>query len=105
MTVYVDNARIPATVGRIRARWSHLTADDREELHRFAESIGLKRAWFQECKSCKRFGKPCVHWHYDVTESKRATALASGAQPMDLRQWAELTRARRERLAAEAGEH
>jgi hypothetical protein len=32
MTVYVDNARIPARIGRVSARWSHATpliADDR----------------------------------------------------------------------------
>lgn len=106
MTVYVDNSRISATVGRIKARWSHLTADDKEELHRFAESIGLNRAWFQTCKSqmCpgKSKGDPnlCVHWHYDVTDSKRAAALAAGAEPMDIRQWGELCKARRDVLGA-----
>ena len=50
MTVYVDDYRVPATVGRIRARWSHLfvpAGTDLEELHQFAESIGLRRSWFQ----------------------------------------------------------
>ena len=47
MAVYVDDARIPARVGRIRARWSHLFADSQDELHAFAQTIGLKRAWFQ----------------------------------------------------------
>lgn len=102
MTVYVDDARIQATVGRYRDRWSHLTADTVEELHAFADRIGLRRTWFQTCKStlCGG-GRPanrdtCPHWHYDVTESKRAQALASGAEEMDMRRWSELITARRE---------
>lgn len=39
MTVYVDDMRRPATVGRISARWSHLTADTREELLRTEPSL------------------------------------------------------------------
>jgi len=95
MSVYVDNARIPARAGNITGRWSHLTADTQEELHAFAERIGLRRAWFQDrCKSplCRQ---PCVHWHYDVTEGRRQAALAAGAVDMDIRKWAELVRARR----------
>jgi hypothetical protein len=82
VAVYVDNARIPARVGRFNARWSHLFADSQEELHAFAESIGLKRAWFQPGRS---FGSsPSRHWHYDVTDSKRAAAIAAGAKSVNL---------------------
>ena len=96
MPVYVDNARIPARVGRTSGRWSHLTADTTDELNAFAAQIGLHPEWFQTCKrKCGPEGQPCVHWHYDVTDSKRAEAIAAGARPMDLRQWAEITRARR----------
>jgi hypothetical protein len=101
VTVYVDNARIPATVrdsGRsYRSRWSHLTADTEEELHAFAARLGLRRAWFQErCKTrCAPEGQPCPHWHYDVTEAKRAQAIRDGAQPIDLLQLGEIIRARR----------
>ena len=48
MTVYVDDAAIAATVGRITSRWSHLIADDQAELHSFAARLGLRRAWFQD---------------------------------------------------------
>lgn len=49
----------------------HLTCDGNlEELHRFAESIGLRRAWFQ------RSSIP----HYDLTPNKRALAVRSGAE-------------------------
>jgi uncharacterized protein DUF4031 len=97
MTVYVDNARIPANVGGFNSRWSHLTADDEEELHLFAESIGLKRAWFQTCKANRRRCPPetCPHWHYDVTESKRTQAVRAGAVEMDIRKWSEIIRHRR----------
>jgi hypothetical protein len=98
MTVYVDNARIPARVGSIRGRWSHLTADTKAELHEFAEALGLQRSWFQTCKRSAgcRPAERCVHWHYDVTDSKRDEALAAGAQSIDIRQWSDIFRARRD---------
>lgn len=76
MTVYVDNARIPARVGHLSARWSHLITDGPlTELHVFAQGIGLRRAWFQPGRNASR---P----HYDVTDAKRAAALAAGAVPV-----------------------
>lgn len=71
MTVYIDDARIPATVGRWTARWSHLTADTKDELHEFADRLGLRRAWFQD--------KPNGAWHYDVSDEVRARAILLGA--------------------------
>ncbi len=97
MTVYVDDFRVPATVGGWTARWSHLTADTQDELHEFAASIGLRSTWFQEkCRTrCAPEGQPCPHWHYDVTDSKRDLALAMGAKSITLRQMGEIIRARR----------
>ena len=77
VTVYVDSAFIVARVGRVSGRWCHLTADDREELHTFAEQIGLRRSWFQ--------AKPNGRWHYDVTEPRRAAAVRLGAQEVTTR--------------------
>lgn len=71
MTVYVDDMRLPARVGRIEARWSHLMADTDDELHAFAASIGLRRSWAQYPGTWKS--------HYDVTDSKRAQAIRAGA--------------------------
>ena len=52
----------------------HLTADTLNELHLFAESIGIKRGWFHNPR-----GKN--HPHYDlVTENKRNKALSNGAK-------------------------
>ena len=46
MTVYVDNARRPGPWYATTAYWSHLTADTKDELHIFAERLGLRRDWF-----------------------------------------------------------
>jgi hypothetical protein len=50
----------------------HLITDgERDELHDFAQSIGLKRCWFQ----------PKSHPHYDLTtERKKNTAIRAGAK-------------------------
>lgn len=66
MTVYVDNAVIPWR----GVLWAHLLATDLDELHALAAAIGLRRAWFQDGG----------RWpHYDVTSSKRESAIAAGA--------------------------
>lgn len=48
----------------------HLVSDESlDELHAFAEQLGLKRQWFQD----KRIP------HYDLTPSKRRLAIQNGA--------------------------
>lgn len=98
MTVYVDNFRAPATVGRIRGRWSHLTADTPDELQAFARQIGLRPGWFQpRCQylSCPAIDGCCAHFHYDVTDDKRSRAVIAGAKAIDLREMGAITSARR----------
>jgi len=103
VTVYVDDARIWATVGSVRARWSHLLADDEAELHAFAASLGLRREWFQDPR-VPRPGKPLARpgsllaetWHYDVTEAKRLLALERGAASI---RWRDAVEVARRRLA------
>jgi hypothetical protein len=97
VSVYVDDADIAATVGRHTSRWSHLTADTKDELHEFAAKLGLKRSYFQvhDASPLCRGGEQCPHWHYDVTAPKRARALQLGAQPIDRRALAALLAARR----------
>jgi hypothetical protein len=51
----------------------HLVADTMEELHEFADQIGLKRCWYHN----KR-GKN--HPHYDIWGSKLKEALNKGAK-------------------------
>lgn len=98
MAVYVDNFRAPATVGRIRGRWSHLTADTPAELHEFAARLGQRRESFQaRCKygKCPTVEGACAHWHYDVVDRKRLEAIALGALPIDIREMGALISARR----------
>jgi Protein of unknown function (DUF4031) len=86
--IYVDDFRKPARVGRSRlARWSHLLADDREELHVFAELLGLKREWFQD---------HAYRWHYDVTDTVRNRAIKLGATPITYRDAGRLITRRRD---------
>ena len=63
---------------------AHLTADTLEELHAFADRLGLRRAWFQ----------PRSSPHYDLSPAKRAKALAFGAVFVSAREQA------RRRIAA-----
>lgn len=66
MGVYVDDMFV-----RFKGMlMCHLMADTLEELHDMAESIGLKRDWFQDTKSGP---------HYDVASSKRKSAIRNGA--------------------------
>src|SRR6476646_10485315 len=85
MAVYVDDSNIQATIPDGRARhtsqWSHLFADTQEELHEFAERLGLRRSYFQPGKP-RGDGSPSPHWHYDVTAGKRQQAIRLGAQPV-----------------------
>lgn len=101
MTVYVDDSRIPARVGAINGRWSHLFADTQEELHAFAQGIGLRRDWFQPGRPSLS-GKPSDLWHYDVVESKRQQAIEAGATAVTWREAADIIRQRRARDAAAA---
>lgn len=84
MTVYVDDAYVPAAVanhGRVhRSRWCHLMADTVDELLAFGKTIGLQPAWLQV--------KPSGV-HFDVTEAKRRQAIAAGAVEISVRtkQW------------------
>jgi hypothetical protein len=90
MTVYVDDARMnaPHLIGGL-AKWSHMTADTRDELHEFAARLGMARHWFQD--------HPRL-WHYDVVEKTRQRAIEMGAQSVSVRELVRLT-ARREGLA------
>ena len=77
MSVYVDS-----TANCIRNKnWPykeacHLVADTRRELHVFAQSIGLKRSWFQSNTMP----------HYDLTKNKRRLAIRKGATEIDQQQ-------------------
>lgn len=93
MSVYVDSLEDRGWVMRGRPiRSSHLFTDsvDLEELHRFAESIGMRRAWFQTARAAP---------HYDLTPSRRAEAVRLGAIEVGRREAVAIWRARREAAA------
>ncbi len=77
MAICVDSLQtIPsqkASVARYGNKWCHLFTDENsqeEDLHLFAEKLGLKRAYFQDHRLLP---------HYDLTPTKRALALKYGA--------------------------
>lgn len=84
--IYVDGiveypeSAITEKARRYGARWCHMWSDseDPEELHRFAESLGLHRNYFQNL-----FGFP----HYDLIPFKRKLAISKGAVETSLRDW------------------
>lgn len=84
MTVYVDEPQsyppdmIAPAARRYGVEWSHLWADDVEELHAFAKRIHLKRGWFQ---NRPRFP------HYDVVPTIRQVALSHGAEQLEVGDW------------------
>lgn len=63
--------------------WSHLAATNLEELHTFAQTLGLWRSWFQD-----KPGRP----HYDVRAEHYHKAIALGAVPMKRRELVEMLR-------------
>jgi hypothetical protein len=85
MAVYVDELIAwpqPAKPGAERffgngKESCHLLTDgDMEELHHFAERLGLQRAWFQQ-EIDPYLG------HYDLTPTLRAIAVEMGAVSMN----------------------
>jgi len=106
MTVYVDDFGLPTQVGGLNARWSHLIADSREELHAFAARLGLRREWFEDPvvngkPRASRGSRGAENWHYDVTESKRRLALRHGAEPV---RWQDLHKVIDARIARQAAD-
>jgi hypothetical protein len=87
MTVYVDgNMEHGVHIDSIRGQSCHLICDGTaDELHRFAASIGLRRAWYSDITQPKSH-----HLHYDLVPSKCRLALAKGAVSLDYRQLADV---------------
>lgn len=75
MSVYVDDMR----AGFGRMKMCHMIADTEDELHAMADRIGVARKWFQGLDKAS-------WWHYDIALSKRALAVANGAQEITWRE-------------------
>lgn len=68
MTIYVDDSFIPYR----GMKMCHLMTDGPiEELHDFANMLGMKRSWFQDKGN---------HPHYDVSKGVRVAAVNLGAR-------------------------
>lgn len=50
-------------------KWAHMMADSEEELYLFALKLDLKKEWIQHK----------IALHFDITASKKETALKMGA--------------------------
>lgn len=89
MTVYVDEFSYyaPTRIRCFKSGSAHLTADSLDELHAFADKLGLRRVWFQA-------SPPSSVPHYDLTKSKHTIALQLGAVLVPAREQA------RRRIAA-----
>lgn len=84
MTVYVDTMKSPYR----RMIMSHMVADTTEELLDMADKIGVQRKWLQKP------GTP--HEHFDVCQTKRAKAIANGAEEISRAQLGRILRWKRE---------
>ena len=86
LTVYVDDWRQPATVRGRADRWSHLLADDPDELHALAQALGIPRRGYQVHRRSAALN------HYDLPEVLRLEAIERGAVAVTWREMARLTR-------------
>jgi hypothetical protein len=87
VTVYVYKLRgqfLFAPVRTVNLPWFGLTADTEEELHPFAETIGMYRHFYHPADPPGPPGLPLVG-HYDVDQGERDRAVARGARPISAR--------------------
>lgn len=92
MAVYVDDMK--AAFGRMVM--CHMVADSDEELAAMADRIGVARRWHQYP------GTP--RSHFDIALSKRALAVAAGAQEITWRQTGKVSMHRRKVALGKAEE-
>ena len=78
LTVYVDDWRQRATIRGRTDRWSHLLADDPEELHAMAAALGIPAGGYQLHRRSAALN------HYDLPEVLRLQAIALGAVAGDV---------------------
>lgn len=89
MTVYVDDMRAPYR-GMLM---SHMIADTVDELHQMADTVGLKRKWFQNHGSFP---------HYDLCQAKKKLAVQAGAVEVSQREIVRIGRRLKSGSSAEA---
>lgn len=80
MTVYVDNMK--AAFGRMVM--CHAWGDTREELFEMMQTIGVQLKWFQRPDWPGEIKGMNASWeHFDISMTKRALAVATGAIEVD----------------------
>lgn len=96
MTIYVYPLKGQRPIAPIRYAeplWYGMTADSEDELHPFAESIGLYRHFYRPpdvAVSPQALGIG----HYDLDQAESDRAVAGGAQRMTRRKLARVLRQR-----------
>tara|TARA_B100002019_G_C21179931_1_gene553147 strand:+ start:746 stop:1075 length:330 start_codon:yes stop_codon:yes gene_type:complete len=83
MTVYVDTMQANFKYKNNHYKMSHMIADTEEELHSFAQSLGLKREWYQDQSK---------HKHYDISQSIKKKAIENGAIEVSQKTLAKLSK-------------
>jgi hypothetical protein len=83
MAVYIDSMR--ANFGRMKM--CHMIADSRMELLEMADRIGVARKWLQKAGTAQE--------HFDIALSKRALAVAAGANEISMMELGRIIRAKR----------
>lgn len=86
LTVYVDNWRQRAVIRQREDRWSHLVADDPDELHQMAVRLGIPQRGFHRHRRSSALN------HYDLPEGLRLRAIELGAVAITWREMGRLTR-------------
>lgn len=76
--IYIDT---PVDYGhKSGSKFSHMMCKDIKKLHGFAQSLGIKRCWYDNRKNLNR---P----HYDVKEQFFNAAIENGAIYLTKREW------------------
>jgi Protein of unknown function (DUF4031) len=92
VAVYVDNVRAYPGAGLRHTEFCHLLADGREELHEFADRLGIPRRFFQDHP---------WRWHHDLPAVLRPRAVELGAVEIDMHAVGALLRRRKQALAGD----
>lgn len=74
--IYIDDP----IFGKGSQNFSHMSCSNIAKLHEFAQSIGVKKCWFENKRTINR---P----HYDVNKKYFQTALTSGAIHLNWREF------------------
>lgn len=91
MAVYVDDMHLTKLGQYRRMKMCHMVADTHEELLAMADRIGVQRKWIQGPGTAKE--------HFDICMSKRALAVASGAQEVTMDDVVMIVRGKREQMS------